>query len=44
MSLDALRSGAGIDIWVLDPLPFGEAAKGTFAPDAITNRHAEDTA
>jgi quinol monooxygenase YgiN len=32
------------DVWVLDPLPFGEAAKGTFAPDAITNRHAEDAA
>jgi quinol monooxygenase YgiN len=34
------------DVWVLDPLPFGEAAKGTIgaAPYAITNRHAEDTA
>ena len=34
------------DVWVLDNLPFGEAAKGTIvsAPYAITNRHAEDTA
>ena len=34
------------DVWVLDPLPFGEAVKGTIgpAPYAITNRHAEDTA
>ena len=32
------------DVWVLDSLPFGEAAKGTIAPYAITNRHAEDTA
>jgi quinol monooxygenase YgiN len=33
------------DVWVLDPLPFGEAAKGTInaAPYAVTNRHAEDT-
>jgi quinol monooxygenase YgiN len=34
------------DVWVLDPLPFGEAVKGTIgpAPYAITNRHAEDIA
>jgi len=34
------------DVWVLDPLPFGGAAKSTIgsAPYAITNRHAEDTA
>jgi quinol monooxygenase YgiN len=34
------------DVWVLDPLSFGEAAKGTIgsAPYAITNRHAQDTA
>ena len=32
------------DVWVLDPLPFGEAAKGTIGPAPITNRHAEDTA
>jgi quinol monooxygenase YgiN len=34
------------DVWVLDPLPFGEAAKSTVgaAPYTITNRHAEDTA
>jgi quinol monooxygenase YgiN len=34
------------DVWVLDPLPFGDAAKGTIvsAPNAITNRHAQDTA
>ena len=34
------------DVWVLDPLPFGDAAKGTIfsAPKAITNRHAQDTA
>jgi quinol monooxygenase YgiN len=34
------------DVWVLDNLPFGEAAKGTIgvAPCAITSRHAEDTA
>jgi quinol monooxygenase YgiN len=34
------------DVWILDPLPFSEAAKGTIgsAPNAITNRHAEDTA
>jgi quinol monooxygenase YgiN len=33
------------DVWVLDPLPFGDAAKGTIvsAPNAITNRHAQDT-
>jgi quinol monooxygenase YgiN len=35
-----------VEVWVLDPLSFGEAAKGTIgsAPDAVTNRHAEDTA
>ena len=34
------------DVWVLDNLPFGDAAKGTIvsAPNAITNRHAQDTA
>ena len=32
------------DVWVLDSLPFGEAAKGIIAPYSITNRHAEDTA
>jgi len=34
------------DVWVLDPLPFGDAAKGTIvsAPNGITNRHAQDTA
>jgi quinol monooxygenase YgiN len=34
------------DVWVLDPVPFDGAAKGTIdsAPYAITNRHAEDTA
>jgi hypothetical protein len=34
------------EVWVLDPLPFGDAAKGTIvsAPYAITNRHAQDTA
>jgi hypothetical protein len=34
------------DVWVLDPLPFGDAAKGTIvsATNAITNRHAQDTA
>jgi quinol monooxygenase YgiN len=34
------------DVWVLDNLPFGEAAKGTIgsAPYAITNRLAQDTA
>ena len=34
------------DVWVLDPLSFGEVAKGTIgaAPYTITNRHAEDTA
>ena len=29
---------------ILDAEHFGEAAKGTIAPYAITNRHAEDTA
>ena len=32
------------DVWVLDPLLFGGAAKGTIGPAPITNRHAEDTA
>ena len=32
------------DVWVLDTLPFGGAAKGTIGPAPITNRHAEDTA
>ena len=34
------------DVWVLDNLPFGDATKGTIgaAPDAITNRHAQDIA
>jgi len=34
------------DVWVLDALPFGEAAKGTIgsAPYAITSRHADETA
>jgi quinol monooxygenase YgiN len=34
------------DVWVLDPLPFGGAAKSVIgsAPNAITDRHAEDTA
>jgi quinol monooxygenase YgiN len=34
------------DVWVLDSLLFGEAAKSTIgpAPYAVTNRHAEDTA
>jgi quinol monooxygenase YgiN len=34
------------DVWVLDPLSFGEVAKSTIgtAPYTITNRHAEDTA
>ena len=32
------------DVWVLDPLPFDEAAKGTIGPAPITNRHAEGTA
>jgi quinol monooxygenase YgiN len=33
------------DVWILDPLPFGGAAKSTIAPApyAITNRHAQDT-
>jgi quinol monooxygenase YgiN len=35
-----------VEVWVLDPLSFGEAAKGAIgsAPDAVSNRHAEDTA
>ena len=32
------------DVWVLDPLLFGGAAKGTIGSASITNRHAEDTA
>ena len=34
------------DVWVLDTLPFGGAAKGTIgpAPYAATNRHADETA
>jgi quinol monooxygenase YgiN len=32
------------DVWVLDTLPFGGAAKGTIGPAPITNRHAEGTA
>jgi quinol monooxygenase YgiN len=32
------------DVWILDPLSFGEAAKGTIGPAPITNRHAEGTA
>ncbi|MCW2688338.1 MAG: hypothetical protein JWR37_3228 [Mycobacterium sp.] len=34
------------DVWVLDTLPFGGAAKGTIgsAPYAVTSRHADDTA
>jgi quinol monooxygenase YgiN len=32
------------DVWVLDQLLFGGAAKGTIGPAPITNRHAEDTA
>jgi len=32
------------DVWVLDTLPFGGAAKGTIGPAPITNHHAEDTA
>jgi quinol monooxygenase YgiN len=34
------------DVWVLNTLPFGGAAKGTIvsAPNAITNRHAQDIA
>jgi quinol monooxygenase YgiN len=31
------------DVWVLEPLLFGEVAKGTIGPAPITNRHAEDT-
>jgi quinol monooxygenase YgiN len=44
-----IRAGIGdlvehaADVWVLDALPFGEAAKGTIGPAPITNRHAEDT-
>jgi quinol monooxygenase YgiN len=34
------------DVWILDPLSFGETAKDTIgaAPCAVTSRHAEDTA
>ena len=34
------------DVWILDPLSFGEAAKGTIgsAPYAVLSRHAENTA
>src|SRR5258708_38395211 len=32
------------DVWVLDTLRFGGAAKGTIGPAPITNHHAEDTA
>jgi quinol monooxygenase YgiN len=34
------------EVWVLDPVPFGEAAKGTIvsALYAVTNGDAEDTA
>jgi quinol monooxygenase YgiN len=34
------------DVWILDPLSFGEAVKGTMgsAPYAVTSRHAENTA
>jgi quinol monooxygenase YgiN len=44
-----IRAGIGdlvdhaADVWVLDNLPFGEAAKGAIGPAPITNRHAEDT-
>jgi quinol monooxygenase YgiN len=34
------------DVWILDPLSFGEAVKGTIgsAPYAVTSRYAENTA
>src|SRR5258708_31506275 len=34
------------DVWILDPLSFGEAVKGTIgsAPYALPSRHAENTA
>ncbi|AGB26908.1 hypothetical protein Mycsm_06794 (plasmid) [Mycobacterium sp. JS623] len=32
------------DVWVLDQLLFGGAAKGTIGPAPITNRHSKDTA
>jgi len=32
------------DVWVLDTLPFGGAAKGTIGPAPIANRHANDMA
>jgi quinol monooxygenase YgiN len=31
------------DVWILNPLSFGGAAKGTIGPALITNRHAENT-
>jgi quinol monooxygenase YgiN len=45
-----IRAGIGdlvdhaADVWVLDTLPFGAAAKSTVGAAPITNRHAEDTA
>jgi quinol monooxygenase YgiN len=47
-----IRAGIGdlvehaADVWVLNPLPFGDAAKGAIAsaPNAITNRHSQATA
>jgi len=32
------------DVWVLDTLSFGGAAKGTIGAAPITSRHAQDTA
>jgi quinol monooxygenase YgiN len=34
------------DVWILDPLSFSDAVKGTIgsAPYAVPSRHAEDTA
>ena len=32
------------DVWILDPLSFGEAAKGTIGPAPTPNRNAEGTA
>jgi quinol monooxygenase YgiN len=32
------------DVWLLEPLLFGEVAKGTIGPAPITNRPAGDTA
>jgi quinol monooxygenase YgiN len=34
----------GADVWVLDNLPFSEAAKGTIGPAPVTDRHAQETA